>query len=98
LKSKLSSFCSYLETNETCVSNKDAFFERIEPTINCQIRYICQVMKLEVFSSVEELKADRVPRKYSKKELIAQKNAARAINKIRVDNLKNERNSDSSTS
>ncbi len=39
-------------------------------------------MKLEVFSSVEELKADRVPRKYSKKELIAQKNAARAIIKF----------------
>ncbi|MEO9484060.1 MAG: hypothetical protein ABJG47_11460 [Ekhidna sp.] len=44
-------------------------------------------MKIEFFSTIEDLKADRVPRKYSKKELIAQKNAARAINKIRVDNL-----------
>lgn len=30
-------------------------------------------MKIEVFSSVEELKADRTPRKYTKKELNAQK-------------------------
>ncbi|MFT7155453.1 MAG: hypothetical protein ACI8Q1_000454 [Parvicella sp.] len=30
-------------------------------------------MKIEIFSSVEELKADRVPRRYTKKELIAQK-------------------------
>ena len=45
-------------------------------------------MKVEVFSSIEELKSDRVSRKYSKRELIAQKNAARSINKIRIDNLK----------
>ncbi|NQZ76778.1 MAG: hypothetical protein HRT61_11870 [Ekhidna sp.] len=44
-------------------------------------------MKIEFFSTIEDLKADRVPRKYSKEELIAQKNAARAINKIRVENL-----------
>lgn len=48
-------------------------------------------MKIEFFSSAEELKADRVPRKYSKKELIAQKNAARAINRIRVDNPDNKK-------
>ncbi|MEQ8562107.1 MAG: hypothetical protein RLO17_14180 [Cyclobacteriaceae bacterium] len=43
-------------------------------------------MKIEFFSTAEELKADRVPRKYAKKELIAQKNAARAINRIRLNN------------
>lgn len=55
-------------------------------------------MKIEVFSSIEELKADRVPRKYTKKELIAQKNAARAINKIRVKNLNRNKINDSSIS
>lgn len=45
-------------------------------------------MKIEVFTSIDELKADRVARNYSKKELIAQKNAARAINKIRINDSK----------
>lgn len=48
-------------------------------------------MKIEVFSSAEELKADRVPRKYTKKELIAQKSAARAIHRIRVNNLNRDK-------
>ncbi|MEQ8551731.1 MAG: hypothetical protein RIC06_04035 [Cyclobacteriaceae bacterium] len=44
-------------------------------------------MKIEFFSTAEELKTDRVLRKHDKKELIAQKNAARSINRIRVSNL-----------
>lgn len=43
-------------------------------------------MKIEIFSSIEELKADRVERHYSKDELIAQKNAARAIHRIKIIN------------
>ena len=55
-------------------------------------------MKIEIFSNIEELKADRVPRQYTKKELIAQINAVRAINKIRVNSLNKDKNNDSSIS
>ena len=51
------------------------------------------VMKIEIFSSIEELKADRIARQYSKEELIAQKNAARAIHRIRIDNANSQRES-----
>ncbi|WP_462251142.1 hypothetical protein [Ekhidna sp.] len=49
-------------------------------------------MKIEIYSSIEELKADRIPRNYSKQELIAQKNAARAIHRIRINNISEETN------
>lgn len=52
-------------------------------------------MKIEFFSSVEELKADRVPRRYTKKELIAQKNAVRTIHRIRINNLNRDKDKDS---